>query len=138
MLRPILRRRPRGLPFSRGPWSALSLLALALTLLSGCHTGPHVDARNLQPLVDTEGHPRSLAFASPQQRQALADANFAPGEPWFATRNDHYPSVDAGYHDTTYERSYTRTVDRQRVIRGRVFDAYRETTHRERVRESWR
>ncbi|MEX0745109.1 MAG: hypothetical protein WD118_05865 [Phycisphaeraceae bacterium] len=116
----------------------LLLLGGMVVWLGGCQSGPVVDARELAPMVDADGRPRSLAFASPQQREVVAEANLPPGLPWFAERNDQYPSVEAGFQTEIVERSATVTVDRQRVIRGRVYDDYRETTYRQRVRESWR
>ncbi|MEX0652877.1 MAG: hypothetical protein WD534_12420 [Phycisphaeraceae bacterium] len=116
----------------------LVVAAAGVALLVGCQGGLGGDARELRPLVDAEGEPRSLAFASAQQRRAVAEADLPPGEPWYAGRADVRASVEAGVQAFTFERAATVTVDRQRSFRGRVFNSYNQTTYRERVTETWR
>ena len=80
----------------------------------------------------------TLAMPGQKQRALQRQSPARPGLPWYAVRNEYKPTVTAGVELPTLERSVTQTVDRQRVINGRVRDHYRTTTYRERVRRTVR
>lgn len=92
-------------------------------------------------LADDINLPQSLVFRSPQLReiQAATPRNTTPTPrprnqasgisnatgnqlPWYATRNDFLPSVEAGFQSQTVTTTSTITRDRQYIRHGRVYD----------------
>lgn len=109
---------------------------LAVAGLTGCHTAPDaadsdaVDALDAQPLLDSHGRPRSLAFASPRLRAMGEDL---PGLPWYAARRDARRAVIAGIASPTATVTRTYTVDRQSFHNNRPHHHYDRTTYRYQV-----
>lgn len=92
-------------------------------LLSGCASSPPPTA----PSYADRGVDRpSLVFDAPH----LADAAPPGAMPWWADRNDLERSTFAGYRTPTFTSQTTYTVDRQRIVNGRVLDDVRTTTYR--------
>ena len=114
---------------------AATLLAAGLSLaaLVGCASEP-------RPTWQPQPDPLALRPA-PEQPTANERPGTArqPGRlPWYAIRNEVEPTVNAGIRLPVIEESYTTTVDRQRVINGRVYDHYRSTTYRDQLRRTIR
>ncbi len=113
---------------------AAALVASAL-LLAGCSNRTAMEPRDPQlayaPLAQPIGPPRSLVFKQPAHRVAEATLpDVPPGyQPYYQTRNDRRPSVAYGYRIPVVESAYTRTIDRQRSFRGRIYNSTRETTY---------
>ena len=106
----------------------LSVL-VAATALTGCSSAPNIDAGRL---LDHQGVARSLVTSA-----GLSDLNLlrkagAP-QPWYTYRNDELPSASEEIQGSTIEKSFTRTIDRQRINHGRVFDNFYRTSHRTQI-----
>ena len=102
----------------------LSVL-VAATALTGCSIAPNIDAGRL---LDHQGMARSLVMSS-----GLADLNLLRKpkalQPWYTYRNDELPYVSEEIQGSTIEKSFTRTIDRQQINHGRVFDNFHRTSH---------
>ena len=106
------------------------LLALGMTLVA-CKSAP-MDQPSERP-VSTALHVRSLALDSLSLQELNEQAPTYADLPWYADRNDHRLTVNAGVRSSITEVVYTRSVDRQinaGTGRNRVQDFSTTTTYR--------
>ncbi|MEM6333848.1 MAG: hypothetical protein AAF823_10970 [Planctomycetota bacterium] len=123
--------------FKAFPLGVIVALGIAFWMLaqSGCSAAP---PPRHAPLTDGYGHPRSLV-TDPAPMLALRSTpaeRAAAGTPWYASRHDRPVAVAAGYASPRFERTVTRTRDRQDIHTGRVRDNIDVDTYSITVRES--
>lgn len=99
------------------------LVAAGAVLAGGCRAAP----------PETTYTGRAMVFNSPRLRHLLHEragwqSGGAESVPWYADRNDHYPSVDAGHSSVSSEWTVNRTRDYQGHSGGRVRDHYWSST----------
>lgn len=127
---------------SMGLWAAAA--AILLLMLMGCAAdGENARAQRdadqrwqLGPLVDDNGHHRSLSLDSPAMNELH---EFQPwltsGPRWYDGRVDTARQVRAGTRSLVVDRAFTNQRDRVNSNNGRVRDSFRQTVDVERFIE---